>query len=198
MRSIARLRAARFSCRQGPGRIRFNLSVCDRAVPGYKIAALALPCRITPGKQRLRAENHEDSKQLKEKRREGRTLTQPVLDEALRTSRRLAGPLACLLQGIMPKSPGRPEIGGALHEGSSRRGPRDPGLSHHRTCRSAYGGSRKTNKTPMLHKEAHEPLLCKPLDRYRCVHVGSAGIPPRPVAIINRGIGAGLINTPFH
>ena len=84
------------------------------------------------------------------------------------------------------------------HIESSRRGPRDPSLSHHRTCRSAYGGSWKTIKTPIPRKEAHESLLCKPFNRYRCIHVGSAGIPPRSMTVIGRGVGAGLINAPCH
>ena len=54
---------------------------------------------------------------------------------------------------------------------SSRLGPHSPGLSHHRTCRSAYGGSRKMIKAPIPRKEARESMIHKPANRQCRIHM---------------------------
>ena len=75
----------------------------------------------------------------------------------------------------------------AILQISSRQGPHGPGLSHHRTCRSAYGGSCKVHKTLMLCKKAHESLLSQPFSRYRSIHMRRPGVPPWPSTIAGRG-----------
>lgn len=58
-----------------------------------------------------------------------------------------------------------------------------PHLPHHRTCRSAYGGSSGARKTPVFLGEAHEAKLAQGRDRNRRIHVAGASVPPRPPGI---------------
>ena len=58
-----------------------------------------------------------------------------------------------------------------------------PQRPHHRTCRSASGGSRNTRESLILLQEAHESQSCEQSVGQRRVHVWSHGVTPRPTTI---------------
>ena len=61
------------------------------------------------------------------------------------------------------------------------------GSPHHRTCRSASGGSSSARQTTMFLDQADEPFASQRSCRQGMVHVAGPGVPPRAVPVVGAG-----------